>query len=207
MSIILTIFSLVVFIYSVVIHEVSHGLAADSMGDKTARVLGRLSLNPLKHLDIFGSVVLPILLYVASGGGLVFGYAKPVPYNPHNLNDQKYGPIKVALAGPAANVLIALVFGLVLRFFNDFFAGMLIPNLFATIVGINLILAIFNLFPIPPLDGHWVLVTLLPARFQAFRDFLYRYSIFLFIFFIIFIYPYIFPLVPWLFRIITGLSF
>ncbi|HVZ11100.1 MAG TPA: site-2 protease family protein [Candidatus Paceibacterota bacterium] len=207
MPIILTIFSLVVFIYSVVIHEVSHGLAADSMGDKTARVLGRLSLNPLKHLDIFGSVVLPILLYVASGGGLVFGYAKPVPYNPHNLNDQKYGPIKVALAGPAANILIALVFGLVLRFFNDFFAGMLIPNLFATIVGINLILAIFNLFPIPPLDGHWVLVTLLPARFQAFRDFLYRYSIFLFIFFIIFIYPYIFPLVPWLFHLITGLSF
>ena len=207
MPILLTLFSLAIFIYSVVIHEVSHGLAADAMGDNTARVMGRLSLNPLKHLDLFGSVILPLMLYIFSGGGLVFGYAKPVPYNPLNLNDQRFGPIKVALAGPGANILVALIFGLTLRFFSGLFASLIIPQLFATIVFINLILAIFNLFPIPPLDGHWVLVTLLPHRYHVFRTALYRYSIFLFIFFIIFIYPLIFPIIPWLFHLITGLTF
>ncbi|OGN27995.1 MAG: hypothetical protein A2941_03140 [Candidatus Yanofskybacteria bacterium RIFCSPLOWO2_01_FULL_49_17] len=198
-----TIFVLVVFIYSVVIHEVSHGLAAQAMGDDTAKNLGRLSLNPFKHLDLFGSVILPITLLIISAGGFAFGYAKPVPYNPNNLRDQKYGPIKVALAGPASNVLVALVFGLILRSFPDFVSPG-VYDLFAGIVFINLILAVFNLFPIPPLDGHWVLVTLLPARFYAFRIFLYRYAIFLFIFFIMFIYPIIFPIIPWLERLIIG---
>lgn len=200
---IITIFTLVVFIYSVVIHEVSHGLAAQALGDNTARDMGRLSLNPLKHIDLFGSVILPIFLLLISGGGFAFGYAKPVPYNPNNLRDQKYGPIKVAMAGPASNILIALVFGLITRLFSNFI-GPDISNLFASIVFINLILAIFNLFPIPPLDGHWVLVTLLPARYYAFRAFLYRYGIFLFIFFILFIYPLIFPVIPWLERLIIG---
>src|SRR3989344_3658653 len=194
---IITIFTLVVFIYSVVIHEVAHGLAAQALGDNTARDLGRVSLNPFKHLDLFGSVIFPVFLLLISGGGFAFGYAKPVPYNPNNLRDQKYGPIKVALAGPASNVFIAVVFGLVLRFMS----GAIGPNLYDLFVGIvfiNLILAVFNLMPIPPLDGHWVLVTLLPTRFDAFRMFLYKYGIFLFIFFLIFIYPLIFPIIPWL---------
>lgn len=201
--VIYTIFSLVVFIYSVVIHEVSHGLAAQALGDDTAKNLGRLSLNPIKHIDLFGSVILPILLLVLSGGGFAFGYAKPVPYNPHNLRDQKYGPIKVAMAGPASNIFIALVFGLTLRFF-PFLIGPTLYDFFVGIVFINLILAIFNLFPIPPLDGHWVLVTLLPARYHEFKNFLYRYGIFLFIFFLIFIYPWIFPVIPWLEKLIVG---
>ena len=203
---ILTIFGLIVFIYSVVIHEVSHGFAAQALGDDTARLMGRLSLNPLKHIDIFGSVILPLLLLFA-GSPFLFGYAKPVPYNPQNLRDQKYGPIKVALAGPASNIFLALVFGLMLRFFPDFLPATLIPQLFAMIVAINLVLAIFNLFPIPPLDGHWVLMTLLPARYHAFKAWLYRYSIFLFIIFLILIYPILFPVIPWLFRLITGLKF
>lgn len=203
---ILTIFGLIVFIYSVVIHEVSHGFVAQSLGDDTARLMGRLSLNPLKHIDIFGSIVLPLLL-LFSGSPFLFGYAKPVPYNPQNLRDQKYGPIKVALAGPASNLFLALVFGLMLRFFPDFLPATLIPQLFAMIVAINLVLAVFNLFPIPPLDGHWVLMTLLPARYNAFKAFLYRYSIFLFIIFLILIYPILFPVVPGLFHLITGLNF
>ena len=200
---IITIFTLVVFIYSVVIHEVAHGLAAQALGDNTARDLGRLSLNPFKHLDLFGSVILPVFLLLISSGGFAFGYAKPVPYNPNNLRDQKYGPIKVAMAGPASNILIALAFGLMLRFFSNLI-GPGISDLFASIVFINLILAVFNLMPIPPLDGHWVLVTLLPARFDAFRSFLYRYGIFLFVFFILFIYPIIFPIIPWLTKLIVG---
>jgi len=203
---ILAIFGLVVFIYSVVIHEVSHGFVAQSLRDDTARLMGRLSLNPLKHIDIFGSIVLPLLLLLG-GSPFLFGYAKPVPYNPQNLRDQKYGPIKVALAGPASNLFLALVFGLMLRFFPDFLPATLIPQLFAMIVAINLVLAVFNLFPIPPLDGHWVLMTLLPARFHAFKAFLYRYSIFLFVIFLILIYPILFPVVPWLFHLITGLNF
>jgi Zn-dependent protease len=203
---ILTIFGLVVFIYSVVIHEVSHGLAAQALGDDTASSMGRLSLNPLKHVDIFGSIMLPLLLLI-SGSPFVFGYAKPVPYEPRNLRDQKYGPIKVAMAGPASNIAIALIFGLMLRFFPPILPATLIPQLFAMIVAINLVLAVFNLFPIPPLDGHWVLVTLLPARFNAFKVFLYRYSIFLFLVFLIAIYPIIYPIIPWLFHVITGLGF
>lgn len=203
----LIIFELVVFIYSVVIHEVSHGLAAQALGDDTAQSMGRLTLNPVKHLDLFGSIILPIFLLMIPGNPFVFGYAKPVPYDPRKLSDQKYGPIKVALAGPASNIGIAVVFGLLLRFFPDSLPAGIFPQLLAAIVAINLVLAIFNLFPIPPLDGHWVLVTLLPARYHAFKAFLYRYSIFLFLVFIIFIYPVVFPLVPWLFRLITGLSF
>lgn len=203
---ILTLFGLVVFIYSVVIHEVSHGLAAQAMGDDTAERMGRLSLNPLKHIDMFGSIILPLLLLVA-GSPFVFGYAKPVPYDPRNLRDQKYGPIKVAMAGPASNIVIALVFGLMLRFFPEALPATLIPQLFAMIVAINLVLAVFNLFPIPPLDGHWVLVTLLPARFYHFKAWLYRYSIFLFLIFLILIYPFVYPVVPWLFHLITGLGF
>ncbi|MEK9158131.1 MAG: site-2 protease family protein [Patescibacteria group bacterium] len=203
---ILILFGLVVFIYSVVIHEVSHGLAAQALGDNTAQSLGRLSLNPLKHIDIFGSVILPLLL-LFGGSPFVFGYAKPVPYDPRNLRDQKYGPIKVALAGPASNIFIALVFGLMLRFFPEILPATIFPQLFAMIVAVNLVLAVFNLFPIPPLDGHWVLFTLLPARYHAFKAFLYRYSIFLFLIFLIFIYPIIYPVIPWLFSLITGLSF
>lgn len=201
---ILAIFGLIVFIYSVVIHEVSHGLAAQALGDDTAQVMGRLSLNPLKHIDMFGSVILPGILLL-SGSPFVFGYAKPVPYDPRNLRDQKYGPIKVAMAGPAANIFLALVFGMMLRFFPDTLPAGIFPELFGMIVAINLVLAVFNLFPIPPLDGHWVLMTLLPARFHAFKTFLYRYSIFLFLIFLIVIYPFFYPIVPWLYHLITGL--
>src|SRR3989344_3834758 len=145
-SMLLPIFYIVVIIYSVTIHEVSHGLMANSLGDPTAKNLGRLSLNPIKHLDLFGSVILPFVLYFTTG--FAFGYAKPVPYNPLNLNDRKFGPVKVALAGPASNLILALLFGLSLRFTPDVFMSPLLTSLFAQIVLMNLVLAIFNIFPI-----------------------------------------------------------
>src|SRR3989338_2225687 len=108
------VFQIVVIIFSVVIHEVSHGFAALALGDRTAEYEGRLTLNPFKHLDPFGSFVVPVISYML--GGIVFGWAKPVPYNPYNLRNQKWGPAVVGVAGPAANLLLAVVFGLLLRF-------------------------------------------------------------------------------------------
>lgn len=204
-ALLLPIFYIIVLLYSVVIHEVSHGLMADSLGDPTARNLGRLTLNPLKHLDMFGSVLLPLLLFIAHSP-FIIGYAKPVPYNPQNLSDKKYGPAKVALAGPISNIALALIFGLILRLMPDIFSSSLMPELFSFIVFLNLVLAIFNLFPIPPLDGHWLLMTFLPARFNALKVFLYRYSLPLLFVFIIFIFPLIFPLVSLVYELITGLS-
>lgn len=201
----LALFQLLVLIYSVVIHEVSHGLMADSLGDPTAKNMGRLTLNPLRHLDMFGSVLLPLLLFIARSP-FIIGYAKPVPYDPRQLSDQRYGPAKVALAGPASNIVLALIFGLSLRFMPDIFTSSLIPQLFSFIILLNLVLAIFNLFPIPPLDGHWLLMTFLPTKFNVLKVFLYRYSLPLLFVFIIFIFPLIFPVVSILYEIITGIN-
>ncbi|PIP15620.1 MAG: site-2 protease family protein, partial [Candidatus Portnoybacteria bacterium CG23_combo_of_CG06-09_8_20_14_all_44_36] len=109
------VFQLAVLLMSVVIHEFAHGWAAFYLGDPTAKYYGRLTLNPIKHLDPFGSFIVPVLL-VLFRSPVVFGWAKPVPFNPYNLSDQKYGPVKVAAAGPLANLTIALIFGLSLRF-------------------------------------------------------------------------------------------
>src|SRR3989338_292736 len=96
-------FTIVVIVFSIVLHEVSHGAVANSLGDPTAKQLGRLTLNPIKHIDLFGSIILPVSMALLSGGAFIFGYAKPVPYNPLNLNDRHWGPAKVALAGPLTN--------------------------------------------------------------------------------------------------------
>jgi Zn-dependent protease len=202
----LIVFQVIVLIYSVVIHELSHGLMANSLGDLTAKHLGRLTLNPLKHLDMFGSFILPVFLLLVRSP-FIFGYAKPVPYNPANLSDKKYGPAKVAFAGPAANLAMAVLFGLALRFMPDVFSSSLMPQLLAFIVMINLILALFNLMPIPPLDGHWLLMTFLPSRFAGVRIFLYRYSLLLLFFVLFFVFPILFPIVGYLFKFITGVGF
>lgn len=196
------IFNILVVLFSVVLHEVSHGIVANSMGDTTAKDLGRITLNPFKHLDFFGSILLPIITFWLSG--FVFGYAKPVPYNPSNLSDRKYGPAKVALAGPAVNLVIALLFGMVLRFLPISLEPTILPQLFSFIVILNLVLAIFNLMPIPPLDGHWLLLTFLPERFASFKLLLLRYSLPLFLIFIVFLFPLIYPLINLLFRVIVG---
>jgi len=201
-SLLLPIFYIVVILYSVTIHEVSHGLMANSLGDNTAKNLGRLSLNPIKHIDLFGSVLLPLFLFFTTG--FVFGYAKPVPYNPNNLVDRKYGPAKVAIAGPLSNFTLALLFGLTLRFAPDLFISPMVFELFSYIVLLNLVLGIFNLFPVPPLDGHWLLMTFLPPRMNSLKVYIYKNSFILFPIFLVVFIVFVSPIIYWFFRLITG---
>jgi Zn-dependent protease len=155
-TILIPVFQLVALLFSVILHEVAHGFAALQLGDTTAKDRGRLTLNPLKHLDPVGSVILPILLKVI-GSPVMLGWAKPVPYNPNALyKDYRYGPLKVALAGPATNIFIGLVFGLGLRFGSAYLSATAVA-LLGYIVYLNLQLAVFNLLPIPPLDGSKLL--------------------------------------------------
>ncbi|MSU54249.1 MAG: site-2 protease family protein [Candidatus Staskawiczbacteria bacterium] len=207
MEVIITIFSLVVLLFSVIIHELAHGYVANSLGDPTAKYAGRLTLNPIPHLDMFGSIILPLLLFI-SGSPMLVGWAKPVPINPYNFKDQKWGTLKVSLAGPLTNIALALVFGLLLRFIPEaFFATM--PGLFiifSFVVHINIILAIFNLVPIPPLDGSWVLFKFIPPQFEYIKTFLHQYGVFLLIFFIFFGgLQFLGAITEFIFHIITGI--
>ncbi|MDQ5922903.1 MAG: hypothetical protein QG644_611 [Patescibacteria group bacterium] len=201
-----TIFYIAILIMSVVIHEVSHGFMAERFGDKTARMAGRLTLNPLNHLDLFGSILLPALLYITSG--FVFGWAKPVPYNPDNLSNKRWGTMWVALAGVLANLLVALFFGLIIRFAP--MLGVELPGSFyfitSSIVLVNLALMIFNLVPIPPLDGSKVLFSLLPGSFYRVASFIEQYSLPLLLVFILFFSDILYPVLSLLFRLLTGLS-
>lgn len=208
MEFIITIFSLIILLFSVVIHELAHGSVAYSLGDPTAKYQGRLTLNPIKHLDPFGSVILPLLMIlVTAGQGPIFGWAKPVPINPYNLKDQKWGSLKVSLAGPISNLALAVIFGLIVRFLSHSFVAD-IPGLFlifSFIVQINIILAIFNLIPIPPLDGHWILFAFLPEKFSRGKAFLQQYGIFILIFLIFFGgLEWMFAATEYLFKVITG---
>jgi Zn-dependent protease len=187
MSPVIIIFQLVTLIFSIMIHEIAHGFTALRLGDTTARDAGRLTLNPLKHLDPFGSIILPIIL-VLFQSPILIGWAKPVPYNPHNLKvDPKKGAAMIAAAGPISNITIALIFGLFLRIASALFDPATILSLtllISIVVLINILLAIFNLIPIPPLDGSSILFALLPPSANAFRDFLVRYGFIILIFFI-----------------------
>ena len=199
------IFQLAILLMSVVIHEFAHGWVAFRLGDSTAKYCGRLTLNPIKHLDIWGSFFVPLMLFVFSNGQMVFGWAKPVPYNPYNLRDQKYGSAKVAFAGPAANLLVALVFGLSLRFLPvSILTSTGLGQIFGLIVFLNILLAVFNLVPIPPLDGSKILFTFLPASLGNVRVFLERYGMFVILFFIFFAFQWILPVVLLIFQLIVG---
>jgi len=200
------IFSIAILIMSVVIHEVAHGYAALWLGDVTAKYAGRLTLNPIKHIDPLGSIILPSILALLPGG-FIFGWAKPVPYNPYNLKSQRWGELIVAAAGPLSNIIIAIFFGILIRFAPL----MNLPSSFIeisfTVVLINLVLAIFNLMPIPPLDGSKILYALLPTeKAIAFKNFTQRYSIFLLIFFIFVVWQFVLYIVLFLASILTGIN-
>lgn len=201
-------FQIIILIFSVVVHEVSHGLAALALGDHTAEHAGRLTLNPLKHIDPFGSILLPLMSFFL--GGFIIGWAKPVPYNPYNLKNRKWGPALVGMAGPAANITLAVAFGLAVRFLPGFSNLVSAPFLFnfitiaSTIALINLVLAIFNLVPIPPLDGSKVLFAFLPYQWWGVEAFLEQYGFFLLLLFIFFFSHWIIPIVFVLYRLIAG---
>lgn len=145
---------------AVVLHEVAHGYAALYLGDPTAKYAGRLSLNPLAHIDLFGTVILPLLLLL-SRTGIMLAWAKPVPVNYYNLRYGKYGPALVALAGPATNLVLVIIFGLLARFAPE---SSQLPMLFVIIALINATLMLFNLIPVPPLDGSKILYMFLERR-------------------------------------------
>ncbi|MDD4761764.1 MAG: site-2 protease family protein [Candidatus Pacebacteria bacterium] len=165
------VFTYFVIIVSAIFHEYAHGLMAYELGDDTAKRAGRLTLNPIPHLDPFGTIILPLFLLFSSG--IFIGWAKPVPYNPHNLSDKKFGSLKVALAGPAANLSIAVIFSLFIRFIAPFIVsyGLLSANaifFLELVVYTNIVLAVFNLIPIPPLDGSEIVAVLFPKYFRYF---------------------------------------
>ncbi|MBD3208503.1 MAG: site-2 protease family protein [Candidatus Nealsonbacteria bacterium] len=204
MDIIISLFFLIVLFFSVVIHEIAHGSMALYLGDTTAKDAGRLTLNPIPHLDPVGSVLLPLLMFVATAGnGPIIGWAKPVPVNPYNFRDKKYGELKVSFAGPATNLLIGAVFALMIRFLP-------LPGVMRMFFGIisiyNFALALFNLTPIPPLDGYHILFTFLSPG-SAIREFLSKYSLFILLTFILVNgFGLIFLGAEWLFGLLSGLS-
>ena len=194
-----------VLIFSIVIHEVAHGSMAYSLGDDTAKRAGRLTLNPLSHIDWIGTIILPIFLMLLSSP-VVIGWAKPVPVNYLNLTDRKWGPLKVSLAGPAANLLVALACGLLLRFLGGFFPEGLIIVLWLAVL-YNILLALFNLIPVPPLDGSHILFSFLPKAY-GFKQFMNQYGFFILIF-IVFLTPFLnilFEAVLRLTLLLTGVS-
>lgn len=199
------IFYIAILIMSIVIHEVSHGFMAEYFGDDTARNAGRLTLNPINHLDLFGSILLPAVL-ILSHAGFLFGWAKPVPYNPNNLSDKKWGTIAVASAGVLANFLIAIVFGIIIHISTYFNLPASFYFITSAIVIVNLALGIFNLVPIPPLDGSKILFSFLPERAFSFIIAYEQYSLILLLVFIVFFSDYLYPILAFLFHLITGLA-
>lgn len=200
------VFVIVVLLLSIIMHEVAHGYMAEHLGDPTARLMGRLTLNPLPHIDLVGSILVPLATWF--GGGFIFGWAKPVPYNPYNLGGGKYAEAKVAAAGPAINLILALVAGMTIR--SATAVGVHAPALFeilSVIVSINLVLAFFNLFPIPPLDGSKILFAFLPYSYSRFRETLERYGFIVLLFFVFFLWRLVTPLIGLLFGLLTGMSF
>lgn len=204
------IFTILVLVFSIIIHEVAHGYAAHALGDPTAKLEGRLTLNPVPHVDLMGSIIIPGIL-VLTNAGFLFGWAKPVPYNPYNLRNQRWGEAIVGFAGVGTNLLLAIIFALVAQYAaGSGLESFVIPAM--TISFVNLFLGLFNLVPIPPLDGYKVLAGLLPVRasmvLRDLEDKIMRggiFSLILILFlFITFLAPIFSVFVRWVFGILVG---
>lgn len=211
MDLTLSILYIIVLMLSVIAHEVAHGYAANSLGDPTARLAGRLTLNPLPHIDFMGSILLPFLL-VSTNSPILFGWAKPVPYNPYNLTNQRWGEALVAVAGSATNILLAIIFGLIVRFGSDLGLDANSLMLATTISIVNLFLGLFNLIPFPPLDGFTALRAILPWHLssrlhQLEHDIHSAGALSLILFLVVFSFIFAEPfraLVYWIFRLIVA---
>ena len=190
MDLLTTLVSLVILVYSAILHEIAHGYAAERLGDPTARLMGRLTLNPKNHIDPIMSIFLPLVL-ILSGSPVVFGAAKPVPVDPFNLKDGRKDIALVSLAGPATNFLLAVLAALLLKLLGNSLlsvqSGVLVLWFLLTVVKINLLLGIFNLIPIPPLDGSKIFALILPER-EA-NTYLSLGSIGIFIIFFLLMFP------------------
>jgi Zn-dependent protease len=190
-----------IIIPSSIFHEYSHGWMAEQLGDPTAKYAGRLTLNPLVHIDKWGTILMPLILFVVTSGRFLFAYAKPVPFNPYNLKDQRWGPVWVAMAGPASNFLLAGAFGLLMHYLP-------VSNLtlfLSVIVYANVLLGVFNLVPIPPLDGSKLLFALLPPQqSQKAQMFLEKYSFMILLAFIFFGFQIITPVISFVYNLFTG---
>lgn len=179
----------IAFIIAIVIHEASHAWMSDRLGDPTAKIQGRLTLNPLAHIDLYGTIIVPILLYISTaglpGGPFVFGWAKPVMFDPYNLKNARKDSALISLAGPASNLILAVIISLFIHIFGPLFLGSGIFHLLVQIMEINVLLAIFNFIPIHPLDGGKIFIGLLPEHEAHDADlFLQRYGTLILIFLI-----------------------
>lgn len=203
MDIATIIISIAILVFSVVIHEVAHGLAALSQGDQTAKIMGRLTLNPIKHIDPFGSIILPLLCAILPGG-IILGWAKPVPVNFNALRSGKRGEALVAFAGPFSNMVLAVVAGLFIRGFTGTLPDPAIYALEIVLIT-NLVLAVFNLVPIPPLDGSRILSAILPYKARYIMGVFERYGLLFALFFVFFIWQLIVPVVYYIAYLISGI--
>lgn len=204
-------------IFAIVLHEVAHGWVANKLGDHTARDMGRLTLNPIPHIDIVGTIILPVLCIAMNSP--VFGYAKPVPINPYNFKNPKKGMAISSLAGPATNIIMAVSFVLLLRAVDvldgtvpePYWNWLAVPFSYMLIYGImiNIVLAVLNLVPIPPLDGSRVVYWLLPDRQAAayYRLERYGFLIIIALFYFGILGRIISPVIEYIFSLFLGEKF
>ncbi len=192
---------IIILIGSVIVNEVAHGYMADRLGDPTARLAGRLTLNPLVHLDFVGSLIVPL---ITSFMGFTFGWAKPVPYNPYNLKNKRTGELLIALAGPVSNFILATIFSIIIRIMVDTPGYGPYIQIMSYIVLINIVLGIFNLIPVPPLDGSKILFSILPDQYGRARMIMETYGPILVFIVIFFFWQFISPVIPMIFRLMTG---
>ncbi len=196
------IFQIIILIVSIMAHEIAHGATAYYFGDPTAKNQGRLTLNPLKHIDLFGSIILPLVLYF-TGSGFLLGWAKPVPYNPYNLKNRRVGEFCVAIAGILTNFLIAVIFAIIIRFSVVLGLSLPVLSLIAYIIILNITLGVFNLVPIPPLDGSKILFSVVPYQYERNLIAFEKYGFYILIVLIVFFGNYIGNIVDFLFHLIV----